>query len=87
MFGVSDVIDNVELTYPNPDAGDVEHSVKEAFKRNAKLDADALSVATSSGTVTLDGVVRSWAEHDDAVSAAWAARGVTNVDDRIQVEY
>lgn len=86
VLGVLDVVDEVELD-PKPDAGNVRHAIKEAFKRNAKLDADDISVTTSHGTVTLEGVVNSWAEHDEAVSAAWAAPDVTDVDDRIQVEY
>jgi hypothetical protein len=32
-------------------------------------------------------VVRSWAEHDEAIAAAWAGPGVTEVADRIKVEY
>jgi osmotically-inducible protein OsmY len=31
--------------------------------------------------------VRSWAEHDQALAAAWAAPGVSNVDDRINITY
>jgi osmotically-inducible protein OsmY len=87
--GVFDVTDEIELTSSKPDAGDVKHAIKNAFKRNAKLDADELSVSTTNGngTVTLDGAVGSWSEHDEAVAAAWAAPGVTAVDDRIQVEY
>jgi osmotically-inducible protein OsmY len=33
------------------------------------------------------GTVSSWAEHDEAVAAAWSARGVTAVDDQIMVTY
>jgi osmotically-inducible protein OsmY len=35
----------------------------------------------------LTGRVRSWAERDAAVAAAWAAPGVRDVDDRIEVTY
>jgi osmotically-inducible protein OsmY len=87
ILGVMDVHDDVDLALPVPDAGGVEHSIRKAFKRNARLDADDVTVATSSGTVTLTGVVGSWAEHDEAIAAAWAAPGVAHVDDRISVDY
>jgi BON domain len=58
-----------------------------AFVRSARLDANGLSASTSPGSVTLAGVVRSWAEHDEAISAAWAAPGVTEVHDHIKVEH
>jgi len=57
------------------------------MERNAKLDAESVSVDSSNGTVTLDGTVSSWADHDEAISAAWAAPGVTNVKDHILVAY
>jgi osmotically-inducible protein OsmY len=65
----------------------VEHDIKRAFKRNAKLDAKELSVETADHTVTVSGTVRSWAEHDEAIDAAWAAPGVRDVKDRIAVLY
>jgi osmotically-inducible protein OsmY len=37
--------------------------------------------------VILAGTVHSRAEHDAAVAVTWSARGVTEVDDRIVVEY
>jgi osmotically-inducible protein OsmY len=37
--------------------------------------------------VDLNGSVRSWSEHDAALAAAWAAPGVTTVDDRLTVSY
>jgi osmotically-inducible protein OsmY len=87
ILGVTDVWDEIELMSPTPEAGDVKHAIKSAFKRNAKLDANDLSVTTSSGKVTLEGTVSSWSEHDDAVAAAWAAPGVRQVDDRILIAY
>jgi len=86
VFGVIAVIDEIGLK-PSPSATDVKHSIKEAFKRNAKLDADELTVTTSNGTATIEGVVNSWAEHDQAVAAAWFSPGVNDVDDQIIVDY
>jgi osmotically-inducible protein OsmY len=80
-------IDNQIALKPEVHADDVDRRIENAFKRDAKLDADAVTVATSDGTVTLSGGVRSWAEHDAALAAAWAAPGVTDVDDRIYVDY
>ena len=85
--GVTGVDDLIELVGMIPDAGDIRHEIKDAFKRNAKLDAESLSVETSNGTVKLSGIVGSWAEHDEAIDAAWAAPGVKNVDDHILVDY
>jgi osmotically-inducible protein OsmY len=87
VLGVVSVDDEIDLVPPSPTAGDVQHSIKKAMERNAKLDADSVSVDSSNGTITLDGTVSSWADHDEAVSAAWAAPGVTNVKDHIHVAY
>jgi osmotically-inducible protein OsmY len=87
IVGAFDVFDEIELTEPTPSAHDVKDDIKSAFKRNAKLDADYLDVATSNGSVTIKGTVNSWAEHDEAIDAAWAAPGVTSVHDNITVAY
>jgi osmotically-inducible protein OsmY len=87
VIGVLDLDDEIELTGETPDAGDVKHSIKSAIKRNAKLDAENIDVETDDHTVTLKGTVASWAEHDDAVAAAWAAPGVHKVHDHLLVSY
>src|SRR6266511_5694779 len=87
LLGVMGVEDEIELIAPGPTADDVEHSIKKAMERNAKLDAESVSVESSNGTITLRGTVSSWADHDEAVSAAWAASGVTRVKDHILVAY
>jgi osmotically-inducible protein OsmY len=86
VAGAVNIFDDITLK-PQPSAGDVKDRIEDAFERNAKLDAKLLSVSTSNGTVTIKGDVNSWAEHDEAVAAAWSAPGVTKVDDRIAVEY
>jgi osmotically-inducible protein OsmY len=85
--GVIGVDDEVELTIEDPTPADVRDSIKKAFKRDASLDAEALSIDTFDGTVTLAGHVDSWVEHDAALNAAWAAPGVRAVDDEIVVDY
>jgi osmotically-inducible protein OsmY len=87
LLGVMGIEDDVELVPPAPTAHDVEHSIKKAMERNAKLDAESVAVESSDGTITLRGTVSSWADHDEAVAAAWAAPGVTNVKDHILVAY
>jgi osmotically-inducible protein OsmY len=87
VLGVAGMIDQIELMAPMPSAGDVKQSIKKAIERNAKLDAEAVSVESSNGTVTISGTVSSWSDHDDAVSAAWAAPGVRRVKDQILVAY
>ena len=79
-------IDNfVRITTPELHADDVQGSIEKAFRRNAKIDANDLTVITHDSTVELEGTVRSWSEHDAALAAAWAAPGVLNVEDRLVV--
>ena len=71
-----------------PDARAAADAISCAFRRDAMLDAGQLRVETfSGGLVILSGMVGSWAAHDHAVAAAWSAAGVTDVDDRLGVEY
>ncbi len=87
VSGVISVVSDIDLVPPGPSEADLKHSIKKAMERNAKLDAENVSVESSNGTVTLRGTVSSWADHDEAVSAAWAAPGVTRVKDHILVGY
>jgi osmotically-inducible protein OsmY len=87
ISGVVEVDDQIELTGPPPSAEGVEDAITSAFERSARLDSEGLTVETSNGTVTVKGQVKSWAEHDEAIDAAWAAPGVRNVHDHILVLY
>jgi len=87
LLGVVAIENDIYLADTTPGPADVEDKIKNAFSRNAKLDASALSVTTSDGTVALSGRVHSWDEHDTAIAAAWAAPGVKAVDDLLIVAY
>jgi osmotically-inducible protein OsmY len=87
ILGVTGVENDIYLESPTPYAGDVKQSIKKALERDAKLDADNIQVETTNGTATLTGNVGSWGEHDAAVAAAWAAPGVSGVDDRLSIYY
>jgi osmotically-inducible protein OsmY len=81
-------IDNAIALAHAPDERAAADAINCAFRRDAVLDAGGLSVETfSGGLVVLSGTVSSWTAHDRAVAAAWSAAGVTDVDDRIGVEY
>ena len=85
--GVIGVENAIALTQA-PDAGEARADISRAWRRNAMLDADGISVDTVSfGVIVLSGAVCCWAAHDDAVAAAWSAPGVMEVDDRIRIEY
>lgn len=87
VLGVTGVDNEIELEAHKPGAAGTKDGIEKALQRNAKLDADGVAVETYNGTIVLSGTVRSWFEHDAAVDAAWAAPGVTSVDDRILVDY
>ena len=65
---------------------DVRQRIESAFRRDAELQAAAIRVAVSDGTVTLDGKVHSLAERQVAERAAWSAPGVRKVEDRLIVQ-
>lgn len=79
VLGVSNLIEVRKM----PTAYDVKQRIIDAFKRNAGIDATMLNVVTLDGTVRLGGKVHSLNERQVAERAAWAAPGVTRIEDNI----
>jgi len=85
LTGVRNVKDDIEISY-DADPVDVTVLVQSALERNALIADDSdVSVNTTGNTVTLRGHVRTRAEHDAVVSAAWMAGGVFKVRDDLDV--
>ncbi len=64
---------------------DVRKRIEDAFKRQAGLDASTVTIVADGSKVTLAGTVSGWYERQAAEQAAWAAPGVTSVEDRIRI--
>jgi osmotically-inducible protein OsmY len=62
---------------------DTKDKIESAFRRNAMLDARRITVETRGSCVILSGSVRSWGERAEAQWAAWAAPGVSEVENNI----
>jgi osmotically-inducible protein OsmY len=85
LVGVRNIKDDIEISY-DADPVDVTWFVQDALDRNALVDDDSdVSVDASGNTVTLRGHVRTWAERDAVVSAAWMAGGVMQVRDDLDI--
>jgi osmotically-inducible protein OsmY len=87
LTGVKGVSNSILLQAPAVPLrpSDVAEEIEAAFKRSAEIDARRINVNAQDGKIILSGNVRSWAERQEAERAAWAAPGVTQVDDRLAV--
>jgi osmotically-inducible protein OsmY len=84
LTGVRGVTNDVTVK-PRVSTTDVQAKIENAFRRSAEIDARRITVVAQNGEVTLSGNVHSWAERREATRAAWAAPGVTQVVDRLEV--
>jgi osmotically-inducible protein OsmY len=78
-------VSNLLQVKPRVAPDDIKRKIEEAFRRSAEVDASRVTVEANGSEVILRGAVRSWAERQEAERAAWAAPGVTQVDNRITI--
>jgi len=85
LAGVRNVRDDIDISY-DADPVDVDLHVQEALERSALVADDSdVKTETKDGIITLAGHVRTWAEHDAVVDAAWMANGVIDVRDYLHI--
>lgn len=86
LWGVKGVTNLITVkTRPTPI--ELKDKIEKALIRDAELDAKKIEVDVQGSKAILKGTVRSWAEREEAERTAWAAPGITQVEDQIQVSY
>ncbi|MDB6091897.1 MAG: putative osmotically inducible protein [Gammaproteobacteria bacterium] len=84
LRGVKGVTNEITIK-PKAAPHEIRRKIEDAFRRSAEIDASRITVEANGSEVVLRGTVRSWAERQEAERAAWAAPGVTRVDNRITI--
>ncbi|MGC1241461.1 MAG: BON domain-containing protein [Chryseosolibacter sp.] len=86
LVSVRGVTNNIVIESKPIDTKDIQRKIAAAYHRSATLDSSTINIEPSGNKITLHGKVRSWAEKKEAEKVAWAAPGVTAVDNKIEVD-
>ena len=84
LSGVRGVINLIQVK-PGLSPTDLKQKIEQALIRNAEFDASRITVEVQGSKVILHGTVRSYAEKKAAEEAAWAAPGVSEVENHITI--
>lgn len=78
-------VDNSIKVKSSVSTADVEERIERAFERHADLEAERISVRADGHKIILEGTVSTWGKRGIAERAAWAAPGVTQIEDKLIV--
>jgi osmotically-inducible protein OsmY len=84
LFGVTGVSNQATIK-PTSKASNIKKDIEFALSRSWSSHTNTITVSETDGEVQLSGTVHSWHDRKMAVDAAWAAPGVTEVENDIMV--
>ena len=79
-------VSNLITVKPSTTPSELKKRIEDALVRNAKVDANKITVEVQGSKAVLKGAVRAWVEKEEAERVAWLAPGVTSVENRITLE-
>jgi osmotically-inducible protein OsmY len=86
IIGVKAVFNNVKIKTKAVEPQEVKRNIRAAFHRSATVDAANIDVDVRGTKVILEGKVRSWAEKTDAENVARSIPGITDIDNRLEID-
>jgi osmotically-inducible protein OsmY len=78
-------VDNLIKIKPACTPSEILYEINAAFQRSATADAKKITAEVQGTKIILLGVVRSFAEREDAENAAWSIPGVKSVESRLVI--
>jgi len=78
-------VTNLITVRPRATPSELKKKIEDALARSAEVDAERIKVEVQGSKAVLKGTVRSWAERQAAERTAWAAPGITSVDNRTMI--
>ncbi|HJS54962.1 MAG TPA: BON domain-containing protein [Chitinophagaceae bacterium] len=85
LAGVQTVV-NLITVKPKTTPSEIQQRIRDAFQRSATIDAGKITAEVLGSKVILRGLVRSFAEKEDAKAAVWNAPGISTVEDKLEIE-
>jgi osmotically-inducible protein OsmY len=82
LVGIKGIVNSVRV---EGGAGDARAGIEEALKRSALVDASHVKVHVTGGVASLRGTMKTRAEWEEAMRAAWAGPGVVKVEDHLAI--
>ena len=84
LNGITGIRNDIVIQ-PPVSLADVRAPIEAALRRSALVDRSHIKVHVAHGVVSLRGTARSRSEYEEALRAAWAAPGVTKIEDHITI--
>lgn len=83
--GVKGIINNIKIEN-KPVSDDIKNTIRNAFVRNANIDANQIDIKTDGHKVVLKGKVKSWAAYEEAEHSVWKTPGVSAIENDLEVD-
>jgi osmotically-inducible protein OsmY len=85
--GVLGVTNHIVVATNIPTTSEIREKINAAFKRNYYLNPEKINIRVDGSKVILSGEVRTLSEKQAAERGAWAAPGITQVKNDLEVKY